>query len=114
MAAAGVDAGYIAQAYSLPEPTITSLLDAPTAEHVRLLLEKIEEKAREFEEAQAEKLRTDVELETAVRSGNARAKQLKVSVDNGLKEVEELRRKLAAEGMRSAFTFVHLPVACNG
>jgi nucleoprotein TPR len=101
MAAAGVDAGYIAQAYSVPEPTITSLLDAPTAEHVRALLAKIEEKAREFEEAQAEKLRTDVELETAVRNGNARAKQLKDSVEKGLKEVEELRKKLAAEGMHA-------------
>jgi nucleoprotein TPR len=99
MAVATVDAGYIAQAYALPEPTIASLLDAPTADHVRLLLAKIEEKAREFEEAQAEKLRADVELETAVRNGNARAKQLKGSVEKGLKEVEELRKKLAAEGM---------------
>ena len=100
MAAAEVDAGYIAQAYSVPEPTIASLLDAPTIEHVKLLLSKIEEKAREFEDAQAEKLRTDVELETAVRNGNARAKQLKESVDKGLKEIEDLRKTLAAEGRR--------------
>jgi nucleoprotein TPR len=98
MASAAIDAGYIATSYSLPESTITSLLDKPTVEHVKALLEKIEEKAREFEDAQAEKLRSDVELETAVRNGNARAKQLKDSVDKGLKEVEELRRKLAAEG----------------
>ena len=104
--ASAVDAGYIAQAYSLPEPTIASLLDAPTVDHVKLLLEKIEEKAREYEDAQAEKLRTDVELETAVRNGNARAKQLKDSVEKGLKEVEELRKKLAAEGM-SAYTYIH-------
>jgi nucleoprotein TPR len=98
-AAATIDAGYIAASYSLPEPTITSLLDTPTAEQVRLLLQKIEEKAREFEDAQAQKLRSDVELETAVRNGNARTKQLKDSVDKRLKEIEELRRNLAAEGM---------------
>jgi nucleoprotein TPR len=96
--ASAVDAGYLAQAYSLPEPTISSLLDAPTVEKVQELLAKIEEKAREFEDAQAEKLRTDVELETAVRNGNARTKQLKESVEKRLEEVEELRKKLAAEG----------------
>jgi nucleoprotein TPR len=97
--AAAIDAGFIAASLSLPEPTITSLLDSPTVEQVKVLLQKIEEKAREFEDAQAEKLRSDVELETAVRNGNARAKQLKDSVDKGLKEVEELRRKLSAEGV---------------
>jgi len=99
MATAVVDTGYIAQAYSLPEATITSLLDAPTIEQVKELLAKIEEKAREFEDAQAEKLRTDVELETAVRNGNARAKQMKESVEKGLRDVEELRKKLSAEGV---------------
>lgn len=103
MAAATVDAGYIAASYSLPEPSIKALLDNPTTEQVKLLLEKIEEKAREYEATQAEKLRSDVELETVVRNGNTRAKQLKDSVDKGLKQVEELRRKLSAEGMSMLF-----------
>jgi len=94
-----MDLGYIAASYSVAEPALKTLLDAPTADLVREFLQKVEERARDNETIQAEKLRSDVELETAVRSGNARAKQLKGSVDKGLKEVEEIRRKLADEGM---------------
>jgi nucleoprotein TPR len=97
--AAAIDVAYIGASYEVPEPTISALIDNPTVEHVKALLQKIEEKARQFEELQTEKLRADVELETAVRNGNARAKQLRESVDKGLKEVEELRKKLANEGM---------------
>lgn len=93
-----MDTGFIAASYSIPEPTVQALLDAPTAELVKTFLKQVEEKARDTEQLKAEKLRSDVELQSAVRSGNARAKQLKVSVDKGLKEVEDLRTKLATEG----------------
>jgi nucleoprotein TPR len=98
MASAAVDISYIAASYSIPEPTLQTLLDSPTSELIQDLLQKIEEKAREHESIQAEKLRSDVELETAVQNGNRRAKQLKNSVDKGLKEIEELRRELSSEG----------------
>jgi nucleoprotein TPR len=98
MDAEAMDTGFIAASYSIPEPTLQALLDAPTVELVKSLLRQVEEKARDTEQLQAEKLRSDVELQSAVRSGNARAKQLKASVDKGLKEVEELRTKLANEG----------------
>lgn len=97
MAAATVDTAYIAASYAVPEPTIQTLLDAPTVELVTQLLQHIEAKAREFDEIRSEKLRSDVELENAVRMGDARAKALKASVDKGLKEVEELRKKLNEE-----------------
>lgn len=98
MATASVDTSYIAASYSIPEPTLQSLLADPSPEQIQDLLSKIEEKAREHESLQAEKLRSDVELETCVQNGNRRTKQLKESVDKGQKEVEELRKKLSSEG----------------
>lgn len=98
MAAATVDAAFIAASYSIPEPTIQNLLSSPVADLVQSLLLQVEAKAREFEDLKADKLRTDVELEAAVRGGESRTRQLKASVDGGLKEVEELRRKLNDEG----------------
>lgn len=98
MDAEAMDTGFIAASYSIPEPNIQALLDAPTTELVKSFLKQVEERARDTELLKAEKLRSEVELQSAVRSGNARAKQLKTSVDKGLKEVEELRTKLATEG----------------
>jgi nucleoprotein TPR len=98
MATVSVDTDYIAASYSISEATLETLLVNPLPEQIQDLLSKIEEKAREHESLQAEKLRSDVELETAVQNGNRRAKQLKESVDKGLKEIEELRRKLSSEG----------------
>lgn len=98
MATPAVDTSYIAASYSISEPTLQALLVTPSPEQIQELLAKIEEKAREHESVQAEKLRSDVELETAVQNGNRRTKQLKESVDKGLKEVEELRKKLSDEG----------------
>lgn len=97
MATAAIDTAYIAAAYSFPEPTLQTLLDAPTVELVQQLLVKIEAKAHEFDDVKAEKLRSDVELENAVRTGDARARALKASVDKNLKELEEVRRKLSEE-----------------
>ncbi|KAK8181536.1 hypothetical protein BKA81DRAFT_276087, partial [Phyllosticta paracitricarpa] len=95
---AAIDTAYIAASYSIPEPTLQNLLDAPTVELVQQLLSQIEVKAKEFDELKAEKLRSDVELENAVRTGDNRARALKASVDKGLKDVEELRKKLNEEG----------------
>jgi nucleoprotein TPR len=98
MAAAAVDVGYLAASYSVPEPTIQSLLSAPTVELVQSFLAQIETKAREYDELRSEKLRSDVELENAIRSSDTRARSLKASADNAIKEAEELRQKLSQEG----------------
>ncbi|TKA70110.1 hypothetical protein B0A49_09564, partial [Cryomyces minteri] len=98
MAGTAVDIAFIASAYSIPESTVQTLLDAPTAELVRSFLESVAAKAHELEELKAEKLRSDVELENAVRSGESRARGLKTAVEKGLKEAEELRVKLKKEG----------------
>jgi nucleoprotein TPR len=96
--AADVDTGFIAAAYSLPESSIHALLAEPTIDLVKAFLKQTETKARECQALEAEKLRTEVELETVVRSSEARARQLKDAVDKGLKEIESLRVKLSREG----------------
>jgi nucleoprotein TPR len=98
MATAAVDVGYLAASYSVPEPTIQSLLSAPTVELVQSFLAQIEAKAREFDELKSEKLRSDVELENAIRGSDTLARSLKASADKALKEAEELRQKLSQEG----------------
>lgn len=101
MAAATVDTAYIAASYAIPETTIDSLLESPTKELVQSLLQQLENKAKEFEQIQAEKLRSDVELENAVRGTESRTRSLKASVDKGLKENQELRTKLNEAGTSS-------------
>lgn len=96
--AADVDTGFISTAYSLPESSLHTLLEAPTVDLVKAFLKQTETKAREYQALEAEKLRTEVELETVVRSSEARARQLKDAVDKGLKEIQSLRVKLSREG----------------
>ena len=99
MATAAIDAAYIAASYDFPVSSLVSLLDAPAVELVQSLLIQIEAKAREHEELRAEKLRSDIDLENAVRTSQAQRTALKASHDTALKELEELRRKLNNEGI---------------
>ena len=101
MAAVAVDIPYLSASYSIPQATLTTLREAPTVELVNSLLLQIAAKAQEYDEIKAEKLRLEVELENAVRSGETKARALKSSVDKGLKEVADLRAKLKAEGEES-------------
>ncbi|KAJ4360640.1 Protein mlp1 [Didymosphaeria variabile] len=95
MAATAVDVGYIAASYAIPETNIRSLLSEPSVELVQSLLVQIEAKAREYDELQSEKLRADIENETAVRAGEARARTLQATADKAVKDAEELRQQLA-------------------
>ena len=99
MAAEVIDPQHLSSYCALPKETITTLLDAPTADLVRSLLLAVTHKAREHEEIRSENLRLSVELENAVRTGESKARVLKSSVDKGLKEVDGLRQKLQSEGM---------------
>lgn len=98
MAATAVDPGYIAASYAVPETSIQSLLAEPTVELVQSLLTQIEAKAREFDELQSEKLRADIENETAVRAGEARIRTLQATADKAVKDADELRQQLAQKG----------------
>jgi nucleoprotein TPR len=98
MATATYDSGYLSAYLDIPRATLDTLIDAPTAELVRGLIEAVALKARQNEELQAEKLRLEVELENAVRSSESRSQALKATVDKALQEVNVLREKLSSEG----------------
>lgn len=98
MAAAAVDVGYLAASYSIPETTFQSLLSEPTVELVQSLLVQIEAKARAYDDLQSDKLKVDVELDTAVQDGERAARALRAAAETAQKEAEELRQKLAQQG----------------
>lgn len=98
MAAAAVDVDYLAASYDVPEPTLQSLQSNPTVELVQSLLVQIEARARQYDDLKSEKLRADVELENAVHDSETRQRSVKASADKALKQCEELRQKLSAEG----------------
>ncbi|KAF2460576.1 hypothetical protein BDY21DRAFT_167988 [Lineolata rhizophorae] len=95
--AAAVDTAYLAASYAIPKETFDTIVDAPTVDLVRSLLDQLAAKARDFDQLKSDKLRADVELENAIRAGESRTRALKTSVDNSLKEIEELRKKLNDE-----------------
>lgn len=98
MAGAQLDVAQLSSFCSLPQHSIDTLLDAPTAGLVRTLLENISVRAHEYNELVSEKLRLGVELENAVRGGETKSRILKASIDKGLKEATDLRQKFEAVG----------------
>lgn len=98
MVLAQLDTAQLSSYCSLPQQSIDTLLDTPTADLVRTLLEKISVKAREHNELTSENLRLSVELENAVRGGESKSRVLKGSIDKGLKEAADLRQRLRIEG----------------
>ena len=98
MEVAQLDVPQLSSFCTLPQDSIKTLLDAPTIELVRRLLENVSAKAREYNELTSEKFRLGVELENAVRGAESKSRVLKNSVDKGLKEATDLRQKLQAEG----------------
>ena len=99
MAVAQLDLAQLSSFCSLPQHSINTLLDVPTAGLVRTLLENISVRAHEQNDFASEKLKLGVELENAVRGGESKSRILKGSIDKGLKEATDLRQKLQAEGI---------------
>lgn len=98
MAAVQLDTPQLASYCSLPQTSIRSLLDTPTAELVRTLLENISVKAREHNDLASEKLKLGVEYENAIRGGESKTRILKASVNKSQQEADGLRRKLELQG----------------
>jgi nucleoprotein TPR len=94
-----LDISHIASTYSLPHSTLQTLLDAPTSQLVQALFQSLSAFAKSHDDLKADKLKADVELEAAVRSGDAKVRQLKGSLETSLKEIETLRRSLNESGM---------------
>lgn len=99
MAAAGPDATYIASYSGLALPNIQSLITTPTPALVASFLQAIISRAQEHERLKADRLRLDVELENAVRGGEAKARALKATHEKSLQEVEKLRSQLNEQRM---------------
>ena len=99
MATAVLDVDYLSAYLSVPQQVLNSVIDAPTAELVRSVLEAVTAKAREHNELAADKYRVDVELENAVRSSETRIEGLRANVEKAQKTVEEVRTKLKEEGI---------------
>lgn len=102
MALAELDLPRLASFCALPETSLTSLLDAPTRDLVRQLLESLSPRVREQDELKADKLKLNVELENAVRGGESKSRVLKNSIDKGLKEAAALRQRLQEIGLYNA------------
>jgi nucleoprotein TPR len=96
--AAGVDVRAVATFASLPETIISTILEEPTVELVRSLLHNISVRAQEHDQLKSQKFRLEVELETAVRTGESKVKALKVSVERGLAEITRIRTELQHSG----------------
>jgi nucleoprotein TPR len=95
---AAIDVDYLSAYLNVPQPTLTTIVDAPTAELVRLVLEAVKVKAHEHDELVADKLRVDIELENAVRTSETRVEGLRSTIEKAQNTVEELRIKLKEEG----------------
>jgi nucleoprotein TPR len=100
MATATLDVEYLSAYLSVPEQTLTTIVDTPTADLVRSVLEAITTRAREHDELVADKLRADIELENAVRSSETRVEGLRATIEKSQKTVEEVRTKLKEEGKK--------------
>lgn len=94
-----MDTALLAATFGVEEPTLHTLLDEPTQDLVKQFLTTLTAKAEEYDTLKSEKLRADVELENTIRSNESRVKTLKNTVNKGLQEVEELRKKLTEQGM---------------
>ena len=98
MAAAVIDVDYLSGYLSIPQQTLSTVIDTPTAELVQAVLKAVTAKAHEHDELTADKLRIDIELENAVRSSETRVEGLRSQVEKAQKTVEEVRIKLKEEG----------------
>ncbi len=96
-----VDVRAVATFISVPETTVSAVLEQPTVELVRSLLHNISLKAQEYELLKSQKFRLEVELETAVRTSESKVKALRGSVEKGLAEVTRLRTELQNSGKRA-------------
>ncbi|KAL8702999.1 MAG: hypothetical protein Q9201_003815 [Fulgogasparrea decipioides] len=108
MATAEVDIPRLSSFCGLPQTSLRSLLDTPTADLVRNLLESLSPRIREYDELRAVKLKLNVELENAVRGGESKSRVLKNSVDKGVREATQLRQKLQEEEQSRAALEVEL------
>lgn len=97
--AGAVDTALIAAAFSIDEPSLDSLLDAPTQDLIKDFLSTLTARAKDVDSLKAEKLRSDVELENTVRAGESKLKALKATLSKNSQEIQDLRKSLDDQRM---------------
>lgn len=98
MAVAAVDVGYLSTHLGVPETNLSTAVTDPTPELVKAILDAVATKAHEFDALYAAKLNVDIELESVVRSSEARSGSFKTAAETSRKDADDLRRKLQNEG----------------
>ena len=98
MAVAPLDLPQLASFCSVPESSISTLLDQPTTQLVQDFLSAVAARVQDFNELNSAKLKSDVELENAIRSGESKARLLKGSADKAQKEAAEAKQSLQLAG----------------
>ncbi|KAL8775961.1 MAG: hypothetical protein Q9203_003820 [Teloschistes exilis] len=97
MATAEVDVARLSSFCAVPQASLESLLDKPTTDLVRTLLQSLLPRVHEYDVLKADKLKLHVELENAVRGGESKSRVLKNSIDKGQKENASLKQKIQEE-----------------
>lgn len=97
MAATDLDVIRLSSFCSLPQTSITALLDAPTTELVTSVLTAISSRARDFDELKAQNLKLNVELENAVRGGELKSRAIKAALEKASQKADGLQQALEAE-----------------
>ncbi len=95
-----MDVGTISSFASVPNTTVSTLLENPTVELVRSLLQGITTRIQEHEQLKTQKFKVEVEHEASVRTSESKTKVLKSSVDKALAESSRLRIELQNSGER--------------
>lgn len=108
MAAGQLDVPRLATFVGVPTDSVNELLSAPAADPLIAILSKFSEKVREYEELQSDKLKLKIELENAVRSGDAKSRAIKNSLDKSLEETSRLRQQLQNEGTAPLATRLYI------
>ena len=98
MAVAELDLPQLSSFCSVPQASLNTLIDAPTADLVQQLLGKVLDKANDFRSLQSENLRLSVESEAAVRGHESKTKVLKSQLEKSHKELATFQQKLQDQG----------------
>ena len=96
--AADIDFASVAAFTSLPQSSLSSLLDSPTTDAIKSLLESISVKAKDYDKIKSQSTRLEVELEQAGRSRESKIKVFKNSTEKALAETSKLRSDLQQSG----------------
>ncbi|KAK5259972.1 Protein mlp1 [Exophiala xenobiotica] len=111
--AAEIDIRAVSAFSSLPEGTITSLRESPSPAQIDELLRALLPKIKECEQTRSKQVKTEVELETFVRTSESKVKVLQNSRDKALAESSKLRVELQSTGEHACTVFKGLSLTTD-